>query len=158
MKTELILSLILSLMLFGCNTGEQEIIVVPRDYTGYILVIFNQEDGEPVKYDGEKRVYEIPGDGILKTRFTSNGGWNDYPVFYYEAIASENKLPSSIFSELEVLPTDTIVGFKGATGSIRKNDFNDERVRFSKYYIGTKSDIERAKKEVEKLDLVKLVE
>ena len=82
----------------------------PRDYTGYIIVIFNQEDGKPVKYEGKKRVYEIPSDGILKTQFNINDGWGDYPIFYYESIAPENKLPSNILSAIESLPLDTIVG------------------------------------------------
>jgi len=158
MRTEIILSIILSFMLLGCDTGEQEVIIVPRDYTGYILVIFNQEDGNPVKYEGKKRVYEIPSDGILKTQFSINGGWSDYPEFYYEAMGSENKLPSNILSEIESLPTDTIVCYKGATGSIRKNNYNDERIRFAKYYIGTKPDIRRAKEEADKLDILKLGE
>lgn len=145
-------------MLLGCDRGEQEIIIAPRNYTGYIIVIFNQEDGQPVKYEGKKRVYEIPSDGVLKTQFNVNGGWSDYPEFYYEAINPENRLPSNILSEIETLPTDTIVGFKGATGSIRKKDYDDERVRFAKYYIGTRLDIKRAKEEAEKLDIVKLEE
>ena len=119
-------------MLLGCDTGEQEIIIAPRNYTGYIIVIFNQDDGQPVKYAGKKRVYEIPSDGVLKTQFNINNGWSDYPEFYYETINPENRLPSKILSEIETLPTDTIVGFKGATGSIRKNNYNDERVRFAK--------------------------
>lgn len=145
-------------MLLGCDTSEQEIIIAPRDYTGYIIVLFNQEDGNQVRYEGKKRVYEIPSDGILKTQSSTNGGWGDYPVFYYESIAPENKLPSNILSEIESLPIDTIVGFKGATGSIRKNDYNDDRIRFAKYYIGTRTDIKRAKEEAAKLDIVKLGE
>jgi len=155
MRAEIILSIILSFMLLGCDTGEQEIIIAPRDYTGYIIVIFNQEDGKPVKYEGKKRVYEIPRNGVLKTQFKSNGGWSDYPEFYYEAMDQENKLPSNILSVIETLPMDTIVGFKGATGSIRKNNYDDDRVRFAKYYIGTRPDIKRAKEEAEKLDIVK---
>lgn len=145
-------------MLLGCDTEEQEIIIAPRNYTGYIIVIFNQEDGKPVKYEGKKRVYEIPSDGVLKTQFNTNGGWSDYPEFYYEAMDPENKITSNILSEIESLSMDTIVGFKGATGSIRKNNYDDERIRFAKYYIGTKPDIKRAKEEAEKLDIVKLGE
>ncbi|MBZ9731609.1 hypothetical protein LB467_18130 [Salegentibacter sp. JZCK2] len=158
MRAEIILSIILSFMVLSCDTGEQEIIIAPRDYTGYIIVIFNQEDGKPVKYEGKKRIYEIPSDGVLKTQFNSNDGWSDYPEFYYEVIDPEYKLPSNILTEIETLPMDTIVGFKGATGSIRKNNYDDERVQFAKYYIGTRSDIKRAKEEAEKLDIVKLGE
>lgn len=158
MRTEIILSIILSFILLGCDTGEQEIIIAPSNYTGYIIVVFNQEDGQPVKYEGKKRVYEIPSDGVLKTQFNINVGWSDYPEFYYEAVSPENRLPSNILSEIETLPTDTIFGFKGATGSIRKNNYDDEWVIFAKYYIGAQPDIKRAIEEAEKLDIVKLEE
>jgi len=152
---------IVLLMFFGCNTSEQEIIIAPRDYKGYILVIFNQENGQPIKYEGKKRVYEIPQNGILKTQFSINSGLGEPPIFYYEKIAPESRLPSSMFYEFETLPIDTVVGFEGATGSVRKNDYNEERVRFAEFYIGTKSDIEQAMKEKDKLtqmDILKLAE
>ncbi len=156
MILKMILSLILSFLLLGCDTGEREIIIVPRNYSGCIVVIFNQEDGQPIKYLKKKRVYEIPRDGVLKTQFNFNDGWSDYPEFFFEAVNQENRIPSSILSEIEELPIDTIVGFLGSTGSIRKTDYNEERVWFAKYYIGTRFDIIRAKEE-DNLDILKLL-
>jgi hypothetical protein len=156
MIPKVIISLILSFVLLSCGRGEREIIIAPRNYTGYILVIFNQENGQPIKYLGKKRVYEIPRDGVLKTQFNINGGWSDYPEFFYEEVNKENRIPSSILSEIDNLPLDTIVGFFGATGSIIINDHGEERIRFAKYYIGTRFDIKRAEEEADKLDILKL--
>lgn len=153
MRTVILFSFILSLMLNSCNaTGEQEVIVVPKNFKGYIIIIFNQIDGTPVKYEGKKRVYEIPQNGILKTQFNPNDGWQEFPEYYYEKIAPENKLLS--FAEIKKVPVDTIVGFIGAVGSMRKNDYNQDRFMFTQFYIGTKSDIEQAQEQTEKVDFV----
>ena len=156
MKTEIIVSLILSLMLVGCDTGEQEIIIVPKDYTGYILVIFNQEEGEPVRYEGRKRVYEIPQNGILKTQFSGNYGSVGFAEFYYKNIDPGNKLSS--FAEMEKVPGNTVVGFRGPTGTVKKSRENDDRIEFVEFYVGSKAQIDQAREDIKKLDIVKLAE
>ncbi len=153
---KMILSLIISFMLFSCDIGEQEIIVVPKDYKGYVLIIFNQKDGNPTKYEGKKRVYEIPQNGILKTQFTGNYGSVGFADYYYENISLGNKLSS--FVEIEKMPIDKIVGFRGATGTVKKSAESEERIEFVEFYIGTKSQIEQAQQELEKLDIVKLAQ
>jgi len=144
-----------SFLMIGCNrSGEQEVVVVPKGFTGYVIIIFNQENGQPVKYDGKKRVYEVPPNGILKTQFNVNDGLRDFTEYYYGLIAPENKLAS--FVDVEKIPKDKKVGFMGATGTVKKNGKSTERVKFSEFYIGTNSDIEKAKKLVEKLNIANL--
>jgi|SRR6218665_26757 len=157
MRALILFSIILSLMLTCCNTnGEQEVIVVPKSFKGYIIIIFNQKGGTPVKYEGKKRMYEIPRSGILKTQFNVNDGWREFAEYYYEKVMSENKLPS--FTELKKVPVDTIVGFMGASGTVKKSSEGEERLEFSEFYIGTKLDIEQTQEQVEKLDIIKLTE
>lgn len=157
MKAVVLFSFILSFMLTSCNTnGEQEIIVVPKNYKGYIIIVFNQEDGVPAKYEGKKRVYEIPQSGVLRTQFKVNDGGREFAEYYYDKIAPENKLPS--FVEIKKVPTDTVVGFMGANGTVKKSSKSEERLEFCEFYIGTKADIEQAQGQVEKLDFVKLAE
>lgn len=156
MRALILFSIALSLMLTNCNTkGEQEIIIVPRNFKGYVIIIHNQKDGMPTKYEGNKRVYEIPKNGILKTQFKTNDGWREFAEYYYEKIAPENKLSS--FAEIKKVPIDTVVGFMGANGTVKKDSKNEGRIEFSEYYIGTKSEIEQAQEQVEKLDIPKLL-
>lgn len=155
MRLIIIIFLSSFLMMVGCNrSGEQEVVVVPKNFKGYVIVIFNQKNGQPVKYDGKKRVYEIPSNGILKTQFNVNDGWRDFTEYYYGLIAPENKLPS--FVDVEMIPKDKIVGFMGATGTVKKNSKGTERLEFSEFYIGTSLDIEKAKNTVEKMDIANL--
>lgn len=141
-------------MLVGCNSTDKEIIIVPKDYTGYILIMFNQPDGKEEIYEGSKRVYEITQNGILKTQFSTNEGWQEFPEYYHEKISVENKLSS--FVEIGKVPIDEVIGFRGSNGSIRKNSVDEDFVEFAMYYVGNKSEIEEAQKEAEKLDIVKL--
>ncbi len=145
------------LLLTNCNlVGEQEVIVTPKNFKGYILVIYNQEHGSPVKYIGRKRLYEIPQNGILKTQFKINTGWHELTEFYSEKIAPENKLKSLI--TIDSIPTDTIVGFIGPNGTVRKNSTSEYRIEFCEYFIGDKSDIEVAREQIQKLDIAELGE
>jgi len=154
MRVAIFFTLVLSVVLSSC--GEQEVVVVPDNYKGYIVVIFNQKNGEPIKYEEGKRVYEIPQDGILKTQFEPDEGWREFPEFYYEKIVPENKLCS--FAELKEVPADTIVGLMGALGTMQKNDYNEDRFVYALFYIGTKSEIEQAQEQVEKVDFLKQAE
>lgn len=63
---------ILSLMLAvsSCfNQAEPEIHLIPKGYKGPVIIIFDEKNGKPEKYEDGSRVYEIPKDGILRTQF-----------------------------------------------------------------------------------------
>lgn len=157
MRTLILFFITLSLMLTSCNTnGEQEIIVAPKNFKGYIIIIFNQKDGTPIKYEGKKRMYEIPQSGILKTQFRVNDGWREFPEYYYERVTPKNKLSS--FTDLKKVPPETTVGLMGSNGTVKKNSESEERLEFSEFYIGTKFDIEKAQEQLENLDIMKLKE
>lgn len=156
MKTKIILSLIIFFTLLGCDSGEKEIIVIPDNYKGYILIIFNQENGTSIKYKNKKRIYRIPQNGVLKTQFSGNYGSVGFTEFYYEEIKPENKLPS--FARITQIPENTVVGLRGATGTVKKNAESEERIEFVEFYVGTKEQIEQAKENIKKLDIVKLAE
>ena len=153
MKTAILFFILLSIILSSCGAnGEQEVVVVPQNFRGYIIIIFNQKNGSPPKYEGKKRVYEIPRSGILITQFEPNEEWQTFPEYYDGKIAPENKLSS--FAEIEKVPVDTIVGFMGAAGSMRKKGYNEDRFMFAQFFVGTKADIKYAQKQTEKADFV----
>src|SRR5687767_10881838 len=66
-----------SLLLFlsSCmNKAEPEIHLIPKGYKGPVIIIFEDKQGEPVKYEDGKRVYKIPLDGVLRTQFKKQLG------------------------------------------------------------------------------------
>lgn len=152
----LILNLLIAFALLGCNNGEREIIIVPKNFKGYILVIFNQKSGSPESYHNGSRIYKIPQNGIFKTKFSGNYGWRKPPEFYYEEITKDHKLLS--YLEEKKMPTNKIIALMGSNGNANKDYAGNETVEFAFFYIGTKSEIEELKRETQRIDIVKLAE
>ena len=140
----------------ACQTGEPAIFVLPEGYTGYVIIIYDQENGVAQKYKDKSRLYEIPETGILKTQFKNNPGWTDFPKFYYKKVTSENQL--SFTMDAKNLPADTIVAFGGSSGYVSKDIEGKEGIRYVQYFIGTEAQIDTAYKEAEKLDIAKLAD
>jgi uncharacterized protein DUF6843 len=62
--------------------SESEIHLIPAGYEGPILIIFDDPAGVPERHERGKRVYAIPSNGVLRTRFGPNPGWGR-PDYYY---------------------------------------------------------------------------
>lgn len=142
--------------MFSCDKKEEEIYVLPENYIGYVIVIYEQENGVEKKYEGDKRVYEIPQSGILKTQFKGNYGWSNFPEFYYESIKVENKIPYEY--DFEKIPMNRVVCFGGTTGTANKDFEGNNVVKYRKQYIGNKEQILKAIKEAEHLDIINIAD
>ena len=80
--------------------------LIPENYTGTIEIWFNQENGTEKKYEGEKRLYEIPENGILKTQFNPQFGYH-FPEYYYVS-RSGKRTKIQTLSDLNKNTLDTI--------------------------------------------------
>lgn len=79
--------IVFGLLLFlGCififwkwkNTAENEVFVIPNDFEGAVIVLYDEKCGKSEKYDKEgNRIYTIPKNGILKTKFKFQKGWRN---------------------------------------------------------------------------------
>ena len=143
-------------LLSSCERGEHEIIVVPENYKGHFVVIFNVKTGKPRKYSGKTRIYEIPSNGILKTQFTGNYGWRGLTEFYRGSVSADNQLPS--FAEINRVPTNMIVGLIGPIGTQRKDTISDDSFEIAEFYVGTKIEIDSLLKFTEIIDVSKIAE
>jgi len=144
--------LLICFVLTSCDRGESEIVIVPRDYIGRILIIYDQTNGVDRRYDGKKRLYIIPSNGILKTKFSPNPGWIGLPEFYYEKISARNKIRFNF--NPRKLPTNSTVAYGGTAGSVRNRD---KILRFLEYYVGNKSQIDSAYHQAQASDIIKLL-
>lgn len=77
MKTKKIsLIIIIAFYLGSCiNRAEPEMHLIPKGYQGYVIIIFEDPNGQAEKYEDGFRVYEIPTNGILRTKFSRQNGW-----------------------------------------------------------------------------------
>lgn len=151
----LLLLMVLSVFTACWQTGEESVFVVPENYTGYVLVIYGQENGAEEEYRDKTRVYRIPSNGILLSRFPDNPGWSGFPKFYKGTIAPENEIP--FVTEIKDIPTDQTSAFGGSAGGASRDLEGKDIVRYIKYYIGTQSQIKESIKELDTLDIVNLV-
>lgn len=76
------------LLLFGISlnncaeSSEREIFLLPTNFTGTAVVVFNQINGTPKEYEDGSRVYRIPKSGILYTQFEKPEGSLDQVIFF----------------------------------------------------------------------------
>lgn len=97
-KSEIIMILLYIMFPFlfgGCITkDEKELFLIPKDFKGTVLIIFDQKDGAEKEYDEEhRRVYKIPNSGILYTQFPvpESGEILDQKFFYLRSDNSKGE-------------------------------------------------------------------
>lgn len=76
------------------SSADDEIHLLPKGFTGIVIIRFNAENGKEKRYENGDRVYEIPVNGILDTKFDYNEGVSNYPEFYYLDKGKRTKIPS----------------------------------------------------------------
>jgi hypothetical protein len=139
--------------LFKDEKGEDEIYLVPEGYQGAVFIVFNQHDGVNKKYEKGKRVYEIPSNGILKTKFELNKGWHQLPLCFYVNKQTRTPVKYYQFGE-EVKGGDTIQACCSSAGVYYKNS-NNQAVDYDVFFIGTEAVIDSAYEARMKVDLSK---
>lgn len=99
------------------NFAESEKYILPPDFKGVVLIIFNQKDGVEEEYDGNTRIYRVPDKGVLKTQFRQDMGYrivtyvsNDIQLHYLKP--SDSLIPSQGLN-------DSLFVFNGRTAKGR---------------------------------------
>jgi hypothetical protein len=70
---------------------EKETFLIPKNFSGSIYVIYNQNDGQPKEYEGKRRVYRIPDNGILFTQFNDEYGIIDQEYYFVDKAGNRTK-------------------------------------------------------------------
>ena len=63
------------------KTIEPETFLIPENYRGCVRIRFNSKCGEEIQYENKRRIYKIPKDGILLTKFKDEQGFIDYEFY-----------------------------------------------------------------------------
>ena len=155
---QILFGILIVLFNFGCTKkGKDKIFLLPNNFVGYAIIIYNQPDGREGKVLDNLNtiIFEIPSTRILKTQINADYGRTSLPEFYYDAIIDKNRIPLIIdavnYSEKNVNATMPNIG------KVYKNGKSSDFVEYSIFYIGTKDEIEKASLEVKRIDLQKLI-
>jgi len=80
---KLYLMVITLLLLMSCKEyAESETFLIPNNYTGVIVIVFDQEKGASKEYKDKRRIYHIPKNGVLYTKFSPVNGILDEQFYY----------------------------------------------------------------------------
>lgn len=56
------------------NLPSSDTFLIPKNFRGTVYVFYDQINGVEKEYEGSRRIYRIPKDGILLTKFHLKGG------------------------------------------------------------------------------------
>ena len=151
-----ILSLITLFVLFSCKSRDPSIVVVPENFTGYILIIHGQENGVKKEYKNKSRVYRIPENGVLLSKFEDNPGRSRFTKFFQGNISTGNEI--LFIGNIEDMPKNKICAFGGSSGFRSRDKSGKDGIRFVQYFIGTENQIRESIKELDTIDIINLIE
>ena len=101
--------------------GEDSVYLIPKNYEGNLLIIFNQDHGVDTTYEQQARVYSFDTTGVLITKFSPNYGIQQNRYYYVDALGNRTDLKYALPSHLK--GTDNVVIFNKETG----NDYDTSK-------------------------------
>ena len=128
-----VLAVILLFAFSSCRNITYETILIPEGYTGDVIIIFNQKGKVKRKFDGKRKVYEIPKDGILLTEFKDEGkGFAYVDYFYVDSLGHRTKLDKYSIRNHE---HEGLGVYGGTIGVLGNNE-----LPYYLFYVGNKRD------------------
>ena len=91
-KTIFFVLAIFAFCLSSCSKGEDSIRLIPENYEGTVLIIFNQSDKNNATYEEGKRLYTIPESGVLLSSFSENYGSQTHSYGEYNSAGDRKGL------------------------------------------------------------------
>ena len=120
------------------NVGENCIYLIPKNFEGNVLIIYEDQMGVDTMYEGKSRVYKFDTTGILKTKFGPNYGVQKNFYYYIDSVGKRFQINYAIPSQLK--GTDEVVIYNQETG----NDIDKKkstRRHFEMFTVAKQNDI-----------------
>jgi len=129
--------LLLMLLLPNCTaSADGEIYLIPKGYTGIIVIFYAQPNGKDIIKEGKSRLLEISKNGTLYTKFKANKGVmsiSDTKFFYVDD--QKNRTPITFDPENKFPKDSTPAIFALKDGFIETEKTGE--VRFTAFIIGS---------------------
>lgn len=74
---------------------ESETFLIPQDYRGNFVIYFEETCGTDAEYKNGKRIYRIPNDGVLITKFKREFGIVEDDFYLIDSFGNKTPLPKS---------------------------------------------------------------
>ena len=73
-------------------TTEPETFLIPSDFRGRVNILYNQKCGNEVEFENGRRIYRIPNDGILFTKFEKPSGLINHKYYLINENGTQTEL------------------------------------------------------------------
>jgi hypothetical protein len=74
---------LLCILISAC--ADRELDLMPVGFEGPVIIIFNDPNGAPARWERGARRYDIPASGVFRTQFSPNEGWGRPDYEYVDA-------------------------------------------------------------------------
>ena len=122
---------------YKINEPSKDIFLIPSNFRGKVAIIYNQKNGANEEYEGNYRIYRIPKNGILKTKFKVKGeSWNIGDAKYY-FINNDERIPIKqycLYCEKQKIDTTNVQMIPGEGGNF-SNNYESEKTNYLTFYI-----------------------
>jgi hypothetical protein len=113
-KRQIITSLLIAIFFCSCKNVDDCIYLIPSNYEGNLIVVFNQPNGYDKNYEDKKRLYRFNKTGVLMTKFDPNYGQHQINFFYEDSLGKRTPLkyilPSQLKNTAEVVAVNLETG------------------------------------------------
>lgn len=115
-------------MVAACQRkGEDCIYLVPKNFEGNLLLVFEQKDGSDILYEEKTRMYKFDTIGVLKTKFAPNNGLHRKTYYYVDSVRARFLIKYVVSSQLN--ESDEVVCINHEAG----NDF-DKKISAPRHF------------------------
>lgn len=102
----------------SCSQTVKETFLIPSGFEGRINVVFNQPNSNPISVENDRRIYEIPTDGILITSSKLETGILDQEYYYVDNKGNKEKIDvTELNKKLGIKPSVAKYGTVGIYGN-----------------------------------------
>ncbi len=138
----LLLLIVCMLIISSCTEQrpEPEIYLIPHGYRGKVNIIFNQLKGQEIIYEGNKKVYKVPENGILLVKAKPKYGFIKHEYYFVDSLG--NRTPINILFDNHK-NTKEIGIYRDGTVGTYGNSNNDQNLKFQEFYVTDKKSLDK---------------
>ncbi|UZT99832.1 hypothetical protein ODZ84_09825 [Chryseobacterium fluminis] len=133
---------LLILGLISClgRRPEPEIYLIQNNYRGKVNVIFSQLKGQEIIYEGDKRVYKIPENGILLTKAKPEYGFVKHEYYFVDSLG--NRTPINILFDNHQNQKEIGIYRDGTVGAYG-NSNDKQSLKFQEFYVADQESLDK---------------
>ncbi len=82
-----------ALIYFGSEHQTPVTYYIPSEYRGEVAIVFDEDCGQNPEFVDERRLYDIPEDGVLITQFIKESGILDHEYYLIDSAGNKTSIP-----------------------------------------------------------------